>query len=125
MRASKALPLLRVVEQDLSDLCPWAVQDRAPLAIREAQLALVLAPPFEILVSDADQGGIGVDPLDNILAISRLAGRYAGVPSRSGSCSPSFSVHHLRTDAGCRDFNETSEPGRWSSFLRLLNAETD
>ena len=65
MCASKTLSFLGVVEEDFSDLSPRTVQDRAPLAVREAQLALVLAPPFEILVGDADQGRVGVDPLDD------------------------------------------------------------
>ena len=65
MRAAKVLSLHGVVEQDLSNLRRWTVQDRTPLAVREAQLALVLAPPFEILVGDAEQGRIGVDPIDD------------------------------------------------------------
>ena len=68
------LPLLGVVEEDFSDLCPRTDQDRTPLAVREAQLALVLAPPFEILVGDADQARVGVDPLDGRSSPSRGCG---------------------------------------------------
>ena len=42
-----------------------ASRRRRLLAVREAQVALVLAPPFEILVGDVELARVRVDPLDN------------------------------------------------------------
>ena len=65
VRASKALSFVRRVAEDCTDLCPGAVEDRAPFFPCPGQLPPPGAFALEVLEGDLEPFGIFFDALDD------------------------------------------------------------